>query len=242
MSFIISGAQDTDSLLNRPLPADGGEIRLWRIALDRPSDEVAGFRAGLPDADREAVDRFARADLRRRATVTRAALRHLLGRACGVRPQDVPLRRSAYGKPFLAGPGRPSFSVSHAADLALVAVRARGALGVDVEREEPGRTGEAMARYLLSPVELAVYEGLAPGRRRGLLTRWWTRKEAYAKAVGTGLSLDLTSVTLCGEDPPISIPLPGWTMCELPVPSPYIASLAVHGPVEAVFGADWSPT
>jgi len=133
-----------------------------------PADEVHVWRA---PADREG-----------------RALREVLARYVDEQPARIELRTGAHGKPALADPSSPlSFNLSHSGDLALVAVTLDREVGIDIERVRPRRDLERLAGRALDPAAAAAVRGAAPAERLVAFHEAWTRREAIAKCLGTGL-------------------------------------------------------
>jgi 4'-phosphopantetheinyl transferase len=157
-------------------------VEVWRVGLGAGAAPPAGT---LSPAERARAARFASAEHTRRWTVAHEALRAVLAARAGCAPAAVTFAAGEHGKPELAG-GGPRFSLSHCDDLALIAV-ADIEVGVDVE--PGGRRVDAVPR-VLTDAELATLDGLAGEERGAALLRLWCRKEALAKAVGSGMRLD----------------------------------------------------
>ena len=135
---------------------------------------------------------------RREFSLCRAALRAVVCHYLGCFNRDLSFGQSHYGKPFALVDGNRapvSFNVSHSGLHGLIAV-ARGRIGVDVEerRTRPDLVGTV--RTIMSPHETRVLAGHPNGETDYHLYRVWTLKEALAKALGWGFSLDLTKVSL----------------------------------------------
>ncbi|MCC6535807.1 MAG: 4'-phosphopantetheinyl transferase superfamily protein [Burkholderiales bacterium] len=97
--------------------------------------------------------------------------------------------RLARGDSFLAA------SIAHSRGLVACAIAARGCIGIDVERPRPRRTPwHRLADAVLHPAELAEIETLGEHDRWAAFYRHWTYKEAFAKALGRGLSLGFERV------------------------------------------------
>lgn len=128
---------------------------------------------------------------RRRFIAARARLRQVVGHYLGTPPGDVLFQSNPFGKPALAdGSARLQFNLSHAEVWALIAVGRDRSLGIDIEPVNAVRC-EDLAPLVLTPreqEELALYP---PNERHNAFLRGWTRKEAYVKARGEGLSLPL---------------------------------------------------
>jgi 4'-phosphopantetheinyl transferase len=170
---------------------DAGRIDVWRIRLDgEPAVAL------LSEDERRRAERLLGADRRRQFANARAALRVLLGRYLEGVPEAVELRLGRNGKPELPHT-ELSFNLSHSGDLALLAVASAGTvLGIDLEEVSTARPLDRMAQRFFSTVEAARYASLSPPERAGAFYRLWTRKEAYLKAWGTGLTFSSRRFTL----------------------------------------------
>jgi 4'-phosphopantetheinyl transferase len=127
----------------------------------------------------------------------------LLAGRLGLDPPDVDYVISAHGKPEPAG-GRLRFSASRSGATALYAVSEQAAVGVDLEQVRDDVGLEGMARRFLSPAERAAWEAISAQRRVAAGFACWTRKEAWAKAEGTGLVFPLTELEVwAGDDRPV---------------------------------------
>ena len=145
----------------------------------------------LSEAERERARRFHRDLHRNRFVRAHAALRTLLGSALNRPGAELTFEAGPQGKPALAGDDGLHFNLSSTEGLALVALSRHGPLGVDVERHRPDPSLLEVAERFFSPAEVTALREVPTGERLGAFHRIWTRKEAYIKAVGLGLSLDL---------------------------------------------------
>ena len=174
---------------------DTGTVHVWATSLDDLSETAS---RGLLSADeRERADRFHFERDRRRFVTARGLLRVLLGRYLDVDPADLLFGYGPRGKPFLAGAAL-RFNVSHSSGLALLAFTRERELGIDVERERSMTEWEDIARHYFSAREGAELRSLPAQEREAAFFRCWTRKEAFIKATGDGLSrpLDAFDVTV----------------------------------------------
>lgn len=211
---------------------------MWVVPLDPPEAEVAAL-AGLlsPDeAARAARFRFERH--RRRYAVGRGALRTLLGRYLGVPPRTVAFAYGAKGKPFLGEPsGAPlHFNLSNSEELALVAFCRDAEIGADVERLRPMPDGLDIAERFFSAGERRTLAAQPPEERDRGFFRCWTRKEAYLKAVGDGITapLDAFDVTLTPDEPARMLSIDGdaargaaWELVHVEPADGYLGALAL---------------
>lgn len=138
--------------------------------------------------ERARMERFRFPGLREDFLFSRGLLRTLLGFYADRAPESLRFGRGARGKPFLLPPGGPAFNLSHSASHAVLALCGKGPIGADLEvYGKAGARPDDWAGFCLSPEERASYDALPPVRREERLIRIWTLKEAYLKALGTGL-------------------------------------------------------
>lgn len=221
------------------VPPLGDEVHVWRVALDADETLLQRCIAALSAAERERAAKFVQPRDARRFQVARGTLRRLLGAYLGVEPAAVPIGVADHGKPRLVAPHAEAlrFNVSHSGDVALVAVSRSREVGVDLEAVRPMRDLAGLWRMVASPVEALRLESVPTSRHEAAFYRVWTRKEAWLKATGDGLSRplqDLEVTFLDGEAPALVhvAGLPGagerWAIVALPVDG-FEAALAVEG-------------
>jgi 4'-phosphopantetheinyl transferase len=180
-----------------------GWIDLWHANL-----QYNGWRHLLPllsDEEHRRAHAYAFDRDARRFVVSRAVLRTLLSRLTNLPAYELKFQVEPDGKPALeAGTGQPvHFSLSRSEELALIGF-APGPLGVDVEWLDKAMDVEALADHVLSCRERDNFRRLDPRDRRKAFLQCWTIKEAYLKAIGTGLSAPpaTVEVRLGPEEPP----------------------------------------
>ncbi len=211
------------------------EARVWHVWLDRSESEAARRRDDLSPDELARCERIRQPLLARRFVVGRSIVRQILAECIGCCPQRVPIEYDAAGKPVLPKDCGWYFNVSHSGERAIVGVTRSGPIGVDIERIREGFAVEPIARRFFSPREVADLLSLPPDARPTAFFRCWTRKEAFVKAVGLGLSypLDEFDVTLLPHDPPAIRSIKGnpaegarWGLYDVAVPPGYIGALA----------------
>ncbi len=219
------------------LPLERDAVHVWHAGLSLPPDQLERLRQALSADERERAARFVFAKDRDRFVAARGILRDILGNYLGQPGGALRFEYGPYGKPALAGEPRGlRFNVSHSGDLALVAVTRGQEIGIDVEAVRPERADEQLARRFFSPREVAALLALPEAERGAAFFACWTRKEAYIKARGDGLSipLDAFDVSLApgeacallrasGDDPA------RWALRALDTGPGYAAALAVEG-------------
>jgi 4'-phosphopantetheinyl transferase len=224
------------------------KIHVWRASLaDGPVRHRELER--LLDAEECArAARFHIARHRRRFVVAHAILRLLLGAYGGRDPREVRFDFGPYGKPALHAAPDLSFSLSHSEDCALYAFARRADIGIDVEYRRADLASEEIAQRFFAPEEIAALRAVPQAMRTEAFFRCWTRKEAFVKAVGKGLSLPLDqfAVSLTPDMPARLVWVRGvadaaaeWSLTELPMPHGYTAALAVRGRGWQISLRDW---
>jgi len=176
-------------------PAD---VLVVGIALD----SYRGDEALLSGAEGARFRRMRSTAKRREFLVGRSAMRRVLGRLMRTEPQDVRFELGAHGKPGVAGEHRLYFNLSHSSERAVLAVTRGGPVGVDIEAARPGRPFHRLAKRFFAAPEYESLQGLSATEFADGFYRLWTLKEAYLKAIGTGLTLSSRAFEIDAGDPP----------------------------------------
>jgi 4'-phosphopantetheinyl transferase len=198
------------------------EVRAARLDL-RP-EAVRALSVWLCEAERQRAARFRFDRDRRRFIVARARLRALLGARLGVAPGSVELVYGKNGKPALAqrfAHTQWHFNLSHCDEVAVYALSRGREIGIDIEAIRAVGEADGIAARFFSRRENEAYLALAPRDKPLGFFKCWTRKEAFVKALGDGLSLSLDEVD-------VSTAPTGWRLHSFsPLPG-FIAALASH--------------
>lgn len=224
-------------------------VHLICVTLTQETATVDALRHILSPDEAERADRFHFERDRRRYTVARGTLRRILGRYLRIAPQDVRFDYGPQGKPSLSAelPTAPAildlnFNVSHSHELAVIGVTRTRQLGVDVEHRHRTVEYEQIASHFFSAQEQAELSMLPPSQIAQGFFNCWTRKEAYIKAIGKGLShpLDKFAVSLAPGQParllrvdPDPAEVDRWSLHAPDVHSEYITAIMAEG-------RDWS--
>lgn len=202
---------------------------VWCCPLDLPESVRLEFAACLPETERREAEQRRDPIDRRRWLTARAWRRHLLAAQLGCDPRALKIVVDEGGKPRLNGDDAGlRFSTSRSEDLGLVACSRRMEVGVDVEAIGPVTDVEGFAARFLSASERRALATRPVEHRQAALFACWTRKEAYLKATGAGLSVPPVTVEVwMGDDRPI--PLSGWSVQGLVVPRGFAAAIAGSG-------------
>ncbi len=169
------------------------QVHVWRVFLHAPGEVRDSMVRVLSEEESIRASRFFFERDRQRWIIARGVLRMLLARYLHLQPEQLLFVTNEHGKPTLA-PSHESklaFNLSHSGDIALYALTCWREVGVDVEYMKDGIEFDKLARVSFSPNERAVLRSLPGEAKREAFYRCWTRKEAYIKARGRGLSLPL---------------------------------------------------
>jgi 4'-phosphopantetheinyl transferase len=222
------------------------EVHIWWAQLDAPESRVQQLARTL-DADEVArADRFQAPHHRERWIVGRGLLRELVGQYTGCLPSNVRLVYGPHGKPSLApdsGDSSLRFSLAHSEGLVVFALARDVEIGVDVEAVRPLKDLELVAEQFFSPRECESLRSLRPDQRVDGFFNCWSRKEAYIKALGLGLSLPLDTfdVELRPGLPARLLAVEGlagsatsWSLRALHAPPGFAAAVAMPGQVRRI--------
>ena len=215
------------------------EVHVWCASLNLPPDGLAKTIELLATDEVVRAARFRFKKDRDHFVIRRGLLRVILGCYLGIPPKKVEFTYNPFGKPAVSiNPEGFRFNLCHSGGLALIAVTRRGEIGVDLERVRDDVEIDELSEGLFSEIEHDILRSLPPKVRLQAFFNCWTRKEAYLKARGEGLSIPLSqfSVTVLPDETPRLIGTqndPGenelWTLYHLSPGSEYIAAIAVEG-------------
>ncbi|HOL95334.1 MAG TPA: 4'-phosphopantetheinyl transferase superfamily protein [bacterium] len=237
MKPLVSRDESVDASLRDRLDS---EVHVWREQLDRPDAERIKLYSLLSPDERERASRFRLSRDRDAYVVARGRLREILSFYLNRDPAGIRFRYSPTGKPALASgqeTGGIQFNVAHSYRQAVIAVTWNRRVGVDLEYMDV-RAVLTIADEFFSPGEKSAYAKLLPEERMTAFFLWWTRKEAFVKALGEGLSVPLDQFEVSfhpGE--PAALRWTGWDsqapdrwrLEDLALDPGYTGTLAVEG-------------
>jgi 4'-phosphopantetheinyl transferase len=216
------------------------EVHVWRATLDVASTDLERLRATLSSDEQARAARFHFPKDQHHFIAARGTLRTILARYFNRAPAQIEFRYSPHGKPELARGSeaeRLRFNLSHSQGLALYAITRDHAIGVDLESVQANRDWEQIAARHFAPRELEALRLVPAASRAAAFLNCWTRKEAFVKARGEGLSLPLDQfeVSLAPGEPARLLSTSGdpleaarWSIRELDPDPGYIGAVAVR--------------
>lgn len=231
------------------------EVHIWCTDLTDKKHDITVMWQTLTPKERIRADRFLTPNLRRNFIIARGVLRHILSRYTQIPAAAISFKQNAYGKISLdTNNSVPQdypleFNLSHSGNLVIYAFTLKHALGVDIEMMRPIKDHHEIAKRFFSEKEIAtLLELSAENYQTGFFT-CWTRKEAFIKALGIGLSYPLheftvsiatqekhwtlqieNTATMTGAE----TNLKNWSLFTLNPASDYAAALAVQGKIDKV--------
>lgn len=220
------------------VPPTPGTVHVWRFDLDR--EQVQPDVLAADEHARAARFHFKRDGCRWQTG--RSLLRRTLGVYLQADPSALEFEAGPFGKPFVPN-SRLCFNASHSGPLLLLAFAWDQEVGVDVERLRDDFVPEELAVQVFSPREQEALCAVPPEERHAAFLSLWTAKEAYVKALGTGLSFPLAQLTLwpidgtdryaAVDDTQSGAPA-DISVCRLPILTNFAASLAADGAVTGI--------
>lgn len=225
----------TSKPTSRSLASD--EVHVGICSLDEPQ---GARRLDCLSVDEKArAQRFHATRDRDRFVAGRVWLRHVLSQYTGVRADRIGFEFGPQGKPRLPGAAQTlQFNLSHSGGVALLALSLGRSVGADIEAVRLLTDDEAIARRHFAAAEFARWQSLPAGQRQRAFFTCWTRKEAYVKALGGGLSVPLSSfeVSLSPGEPAALLSVAGdralaqrWSMWDIAVSPGFVAAVASEG-------------
>ena len=171
------------------------DVHVWQASLDISAARLDRFRRLLSPEELGRAERFRISLVRDRFVAARAMLRVLLGNYVDKAPERLEFCYGDHGKPGLSE-NQVSFNISHCGELCLFAFALQRQVGVDIEHLGRKASIDRIARRFFAFEEIAsVIEAPDHGKVR-VFFEIWTRKEAYLKSRGVGISVPLDSFAL----------------------------------------------
>jgi 4'-phosphopantetheinyl transferase len=224
--------------LSRTINLARNEVHIWQADLDVPPFELSLLQRVLSPDEMERAQRFLFERHRRRFIVARGLLRIVLSHYLSCDPNELQFCYGPNGKPALAqgAPEDIRFNLSHCQNVALYAIARGHDVGIDIENIRPELAEEQIAEQFFSPIETASIRALARELQPHAFFACWTRKEAYVKARGAGLSMSLNhfDVSVNPQEPPRLLrciepdEVSRWSLFHLAPGAGYVAALAIE--------------
>lgn len=231
---------DPECATSTEVHLDQHEFVVWYRNLGCPPSEVTRIEGFLSPDELDRAARFRFDSDRNDYIVSRGTLRSLLGVTLGIPPHEVRFTYSRYGKPSLGHGALANgldFNISHSSGVVLLAFALGRRIGIDIEAVRRDFSTTEIAERFFSMAERTALRQLPYEQRHEAFFRCWTRKEAFIKALGEGLShpLDQFDVNLAPEEPasllatrPDPTEVERWTLWNVPIPGDFAAAIVVE--------------
>jgi 4'-phosphopantetheinyl transferase len=229
---------DEARLANLSLNPD--DIHIWQRQLASERQAIESLRRLLATDELKRADRFRFATNRDEYVVARGTLRTLLGEYLAFSPEKICFTYSQYGRPHLDSGGRGEsieFNISHSGNIVVLAFARNRRIGIDIEHVRSDFSTTEIAQRFFSLAEREALRQVPLDQRHEAFFTCWTRKEAFIKALGEGLShpLDQFDVSLAPGLPaallatrPDAADVRRWSLWNLNVPAGYSGALAAE--------------
>lgn len=195
------------------------EVHLWCSLLPISKEVIAILENNLSIDELQRLSKLHLPADKMRFIVGRGGLKQLLARYLNVDPTKMCFNYTSCDKPYLKGTPL-HFNLSHSGNYILYAI-ANSAIGIDIEYCDSTLDFLTLAKEFCSELEWHTLSMLAPAERSTTFYRYWTQKEAFVKAIGTGLNFPLKQVNKA------SALLQGWRMKNIMLHKEYAASVAL---------------
>ena len=237
--------------MNRP---NLNEIHIWLASLTKPAINPDAACQVLSHQERKKATCFVRSLDSEKYITRQHALRTLLSYYTGKQAGEIQISHTDFGKPELshtAGQSALFFNVSYSDALCVMAFGRAGKLGVDVELIRSFPDMDAMTDLCLTRLEKKAYFALHGFRRKTSFFKYWTRKEALVKGIGTGLSYPVNQIHTAltatqrielGSNRDIPEGPSSWFLYELHLPDTFEGTLASETPLDSIRYFQWNPT
>jgi 4'-phosphopantetheinyl transferase len=182
-------------------------LKLYQI--DLKTELCADLYPILSAEERSLAEKFQRESLKKQYLTVRVGLRQILAAYLGQSAANLKIVKTEYGKPYLLNYPEIQFNISHSGDTLLLAISTIGAVGIDIEQPKPQlRDFSALVKKCFAASEIIYWHTLADDKKVAEFYRFWTRKEAFVKAVGRGLAIGVQHCEIAATMPPRFVSLP----------------------------------
>lgn len=185
------------------------QVHIWRANLELPNSEIEKLTTLLSTDEIVRANRFHFPQHKKRFIAARGILRQLLGNYLGINATNLVFTYGDCGKPWLTGDFSLQFNISHSQEYVLLGFTRHHLIGVDLEYQRIMPDALKIAERFFSPRESQLLRETKKETQPQLFFQLWTAKEAYLKAMGTGLSGSLANTEIAldhNQSPYLSIP------------------------------------
>ena len=238
------------------------EVHVWYTNSTDNKHDLTALWQTLTSEERIRADRFITPILRRNFIIARGVLRQLLAYYTQIPATAIAFKQNAYGKISLETNNSTlqnnhlEFNLSHSGDLILYAFTLKHAIGVDIEKIRPIKDSHVLAKRFFSSKEIIALNALPKDDHQVGFFTCWTRKEAFIKALGIGLSYPLNKFTVSIDQHPkhwtlqientekmamagVETNFKNWSFLTLNQTPKYAAALAIQGKIDKILNFEY---
>jgi 4'-phosphopantetheinyl transferase len=209
-------------------------LKLYQIDLQRPI--ASELHKILSTEEQDFAQTIRNESLKKQHLTVRVGVRQILADYLQQPSDKINLAKSTHGKPYLVDYPEIHFNISHSAETLLIAISKIGAVGIDIEQAKPHRNDfSALVEKCFASEEIKYWNALAETEKKAEFYRFWTRKEAFVKAVGRGIALGLEQCVIAVETSPRFTRLPklygkpcDWRLFDLPLTGDLYGALVIE--------------
>ena len=221
---------------------DSQRVDVWRANLNLAPEAIAELASSLSQDELARANRFRFARDKNRYIAARGILRQILSKYLQISAQSIEFKYGDRGKPELVTNNDRSwqFNLSHSHEYALYGITQGRAIGIDLEYLREMEDATKIAQRFFSPQEYQLLASFAPAQQPVIFFTLWTAKEAYLKALGTGLAGALANfdIALNSKQQAYLQAIQGsrqtaskWSMYSCIPADNYIAAIAIDSPL-----------
>ncbi|MCF6204348.1 MAG: 4'-phosphopantetheinyl transferase superfamily protein [Methylococcaceae bacterium] len=176
-------------------------VTLWHGEILPKNNVSQDFLPLLNEYEKNKASTYTRLDLRQKYINTRGILRLILASYLDCNPQQIPIEKGEYGKPYIPEQLEKSvhFNVSHTGNKLVIVVSNCSEVGVDIEQCKNRKSLPGLVEKCFSDKEANYWNTLPEEQKVNMFFRFWVRKEAFVKTVGRGIGLGLNQCSIHPE-------------------------------------------
>ncbi|MGZ5008844.1 MAG: 4'-phosphopantetheinyl transferase family protein [Methylobacter sp.] len=176
-------------------------IQLWHGNIAADDRDYQNYWRVLDEAERAHAGRMKNDLLHKRYVEVHGRLRSILAQALDQAPERIAIKKTGHGKPYLADRPELAFNLSHSADTMVLALGLNCRLGVDIEYCKSRGSLAGLVDKCFAGEEIEYWHKLPETQKTIEFYRFWTRKEAFVKAIGLGIGLGLNRCVINPVNP-----------------------------------------
>ncbi|MDH5423550.1 MAG: 4'-phosphopantetheinyl transferase superfamily protein [Gammaproteobacteria bacterium] len=212
-------------------------VDIWKIPLNTTSSDISALLSILSAEELER-HRQMHERVRMPYLLSHSACRNILSLYLKISPAQIQYKKSTHGKPFLSPANTLRFNMSHSNTLAVIAVSNLSEVGVDIEFSDKNTDWEKVSKRFFSAEEVQYLFKQNKADQKKVFFQLWTRKEAYIKALGTGLATSLSSFNVTAPrittEPSALNSEASWYQKDLKIHSQYAAAVVLNTQINKI--------